>query len=984
MSQPRTSIIFFLPVLCMLLAAQCNPMDFFKSSQKRKTKDSLSISVKEILPEELKIKPIREPASQQKPDIYTTETRSLLPTTMVVHQTEKPPAKMKLFRNRKGNPIFIKLKNSFRSKNKKIKGKKNIEKICKDELKELKGIIPIEHPDQELEIVQTDEDVEDNVHVKLVQSYQGIPVYGSHTTMHLSPEGQMIFNGRYSTTPRDVDLSPKLSKTDVISLCTDSTRRRRLRQKDFKLLTESEKEFLNWDGPEAKLIIYPDDSYVENFRLAYRVELYANFATRYDYIVDAHSGEIIRALETSCDLGPSTIRPVDLNGNRVPITTFDRGRDYLMVDITKKMFRGNPQSPARNTGIIQTATVDAQGNFQDLTSSNNNWNAIAVSAHYNASMAYDYFQNTFGWNSIDGKGMDILSVVNYDFENAYWNGRAILYGNGGDNFKPLAGSLDVGGHEMAHGVIQATADLEYNGESGALNESFADIFGAMIDRDDWQIGEEIVNPNVFTGGALRNMANPANGCRENSICHQPDHYKDRYVGSFDNGGVHINSGINNKAFVLVANATGKSNAEQIYFRALRFYLTETAQFLDMRLAAVQAAIDLFGDNSAQERAIHAAYDAVGVFDPDTPVPPTNPDPTPDPTPKPDPKDPVEPDTIPPPPTIVGTEFILSTDMNGTDPNTIYVNDPPNQKFLKALSQSGHQSRVSITADGKSGYFAGNDKHIHRIVTDPSQNPNEEILSTEPMWRNVAVSRDGRLLAALSTNYVPEIIVFNLITGDGRRFDLVNPPASDGRRSGAIKYAEGIQWDHKGEYILFDALNEIRLPDNSREQYYDMALLRAWDPFEDSFGDGLTQRIFSRLPKGVNIGNASFAHQSPAIVTFDLVDVKSRRRDDDEYYIMAANIETGVMDTIYRNFVVSDPYFSVNDDKIIFNTENSNSLPIIATIDLKPNKISSVPRSTKPLIGAAKWPVWYIVGEPSPQASTDATSSFIVQQSPPLP
>ena len=93
-------------------------------------------------------------------------------------------------------------------------------------------------------------------------------------------------------------------------------------------------------------------------------------------------------------------------------------------------------------------------------------------------------------------------------DNAFWNGEFMGYGNGNQGFKPLAGALDVAGHEMTHGVIENTARLEYRNQSGALNESFADIFATLIDRDDWTLGEDVVKSNVFPSGALRSLENP--------------------------------------------------------------------------------------------------------------------------------------------------------------------------------------------------------------------------------------------------------------------------------------------------------------------------------------------------------------------------------------------------------------------------------------------------------------------------------------------
>jgi bacillolysin len=129
--------------------------------------------------------------------------------------------------------------------------------------------------------------------------------------------------------------------------------------------------------------------------------------------------------------------------------------------------------------------------------------------------------------------------------NAFWNGQAMFYGNGDGAFQPLARGLDVAGHEMTHGVVQSTANLDYEGESGALNESFADVFGSMIDRDDWKIGEDVVKTSAFPSGALRSLEDPHNGASTNNFNAgwQPRHYDERYKGTEDNGGVHINSGI---------------------------------------------------------------------------------------------------------------------------------------------------------------------------------------------------------------------------------------------------------------------------------------------------------------------------------------------------------------------------------------------------------------------------------------------------------
>jgi bacillolysin len=220
---------------------------------------------------------------------------------------------------------------------------------------------------------------------------------------------------------------------------------------------------------------------------------------------------------------------------------------------------------------FNTSPSKSNFRFDHILSANNTWpNKTAVSAHYNSGKSFEYFRTVHNRKSINGTGGNIVSLINVadddgsSLGNAFWNGAAMFYGNGDSAFRELARGLDVAGHEMSHGVIQSTANLEYQGESGALNESFADIFGAMIDRDDWLIGEDVVRTNAFPSGALRSLENPHNGAATNDFNRgwQPKHYNERFTGTADNGGVHINSGIPNHAFFRFATAVGKDKLKK--------------------------------------------------------------------------------------------------------------------------------------------------------------------------------------------------------------------------------------------------------------------------------------------------------------------------------------------------------------------------------------------------------------------------------------
>ncbi|MCS6889657.1 MAG: M4 family metallopeptidase, partial [Chloroflexus sp.] len=224
-----------------------------------------------------------------------------------------------------------------------------------------------------------------------------------------------------------------------------------------------------------------------------------------------------------------------------------------------------------------------------------------VAAFTNTGLTYNYFFNTFGRDSFDNAGATMIAVVRYGTAaNAFWNGSLTAFG-------PGFATRDVVAHEWAHAVTQYTANLIYNGQSGALNESFSDVFGAMVDRDDWLMGEDTPI------GAIRSLANPP-------AYDQPDRVSNYVCTTSDNGGVHINSGIPNKAAYLMAEggtfngrtvpAIGRDATERIFYRALTAYLTSSATFVDMYNALLAAAGALYGTSSSQYQATLTAAQAV--------------------------------------------------------------------------------------------------------------------------------------------------------------------------------------------------------------------------------------------------------------------------------------------------------------------------------------------------------------------------------------
>ena len=280
-------------------------------------------------------------------------------------------------------------------------------------------------------------------------------------------------------------------------------------------------------------------------------------------------------------------------------------------------------------------TTSTETNYKDT---NNVWGnnaessneTVAADAHYGQSMTWDYYKNIHGRNGIANDGRGFRSRVHYsnNYDNAFWNGSSMTYGDG-SFFNPLV-SMDVAGHEMTHGVTDYTAGLIYSGESGGLNEGTSDIFGSMVefyannanDVGDYLIGEEISPPGQW----LRNMVNPSTDGGSSDCWYSG-------VGNLD---VHYSSGVTNHFFYLLAEGTtngspsktciagnqrvatgngsvtgiSRAKAEKIWYRALDLYMTASETFAKARLDTIKASDDLYGVGSAESNAVAAAWTAV--------------------------------------------------------------------------------------------------------------------------------------------------------------------------------------------------------------------------------------------------------------------------------------------------------------------------------------------------------------------------------------
>lgn len=446
-------------------------------------------------------------------------------------------------------------------------------------------------------ITSTNVDSDGIEHLRIQQFVNGIPVYGGDQTFHLDKSGQITsFFGAVLPSEQHTSIQAQSGKgviapEEAIAIA-EKEAAARIGELGNRELT-----------PYAELYVYPEE---KSARLVYQTEVNVlePQPLRTRYLIDALDGSIVFQYELITDV---TGRGTGVLGDTKTLETTQSGSTYQLRDST----RGN--------GIV-TYTANNRTSLPGtlLTDSDNVWTDRAgVDAHAHAAQVYDYYKSKFNRNSLNGSGLQIRSTVHYssNYNNAFWNGAQIVFGDGdGSVFTSLSGDLDIVGHELTHGVIEYTSNLQYYNQSGALNESYADVLGNTIQGKNWLLGDDVYTPRT-AGDALRSLANP-------TLYGQPDHYRDRYTGSSDNGGVHINSGITNKAFYLLAQGgthngvtvtgIGRDAAAKIFYTTMANYLTSTSNFATAKAASIQATKDLYGTSSSYVTSVTNAFNAVGI------------------------------------------------------------------------------------------------------------------------------------------------------------------------------------------------------------------------------------------------------------------------------------------------------------------------------------------------------------------------------------
>ncbi|MFF9839135.1 M4 family metallopeptidase [Streptomyces sp. NPDC013740] len=476
-------------------------------------------------------------------------------------------------------------------------------------------------------------------HVRYDRTYKNLPVIGGDLVVHLTEDGTI--NGSdlaHQGAIRVAGTTPKLTAAGASAAAVRHARHVRNAKAGSK---------------DSTLVVYAVGKIpVLAYRATVTGEGEAGPASRQAVIVDATSGVPLDQYELHQSI---TGTGNGVTAGQVSIETTQSGSGYTLTDaahggtIVYDSYN-SPQSNPRQNARAFSKTTNSWGNG---TSSSRE--SAAVDASYGLAKTWDYYKNSFNRSGIrnDGRGAPAYVHVDTGLLNAFYDDNCfcMYFGDGSSqNGNTPVTALDVAGHEMSHGVTAATANLNYSGESGGLNEATSDIFGTMVefsagnagDPGDYYIGEKL----NMSGGYMRRMDSPAVDGRSLSCWNSS-------AGSVD---VHLSSGIGNHFFYLAAEGTGaktiggrshngttcnndtfagigRDKAAAVWYRALSTYMTSTTNYAGARTATLQAAADLYGTNSQERYLVSKAWAAVSVGtalpDPGTPTPsPSTPTPSP--------------------------------------------------------------------------------------------------------------------------------------------------------------------------------------------------------------------------------------------------------------------------------------------------------------------------------------------------------------------
>ena len=805
-------------------------------------------------------------------------------------------------------------------------------------LQENASFLYLQNPRSELVLTDMRTDELGHSHLRFQQHYQNIPVWGAELYLHYGADGELsVMNGRRQPTPEGMAPEFNLSREQAIA--------RAAAHLAFDAAGAS-----IW---EAERVIFIDDR--GKAKAVWHIQLGAAMFEDWRVFIDARDGKVLQAYDNRQTGTPAKGSGIDLSGQSRALDIYKIGGDYYLLNAAKSMFNGaalDKISDMQGIIAIGDARNVAPDQFNTLyyvkSTATNAWPANAVSLSWVFSQTYDYFKNVHGLTSLDNGRHNVIGIVNMgkQYNNAFWHGgiKMFCFGNGdGQALKDLASSLDIIAHEYGHGVTQYGSALEYQFQSGALNEAFSDFTGVMVEfyadpaNADWLIAEDCM-PAFSAYNCMRDLTNPGSSRAMERSPAKMSEYANLTIDQ-DNGGVHVNSTIPGHAFYVLSTLMPREKMEKIIYRAYRQYLTRRSQFIDLRLAAVQAAKDLYpSDNSAA--LVGQAFDRVEIFDgtetkPDTPLPP-----------------------------VEGEDYVLALFHPSGELFQIKSAVPYQDGNAKSFGVYS-VSKPSVTEDGSIIVYVDGNGNINLFDAVEKQN---YVLTDNGYFANVAISPRADYIA-----YTPKydvlpstIFIYNLNTGESVSRTLTIPTTTQGAEILA-DYADVLDWTTEGGWLIFDCAFSI----NDQNGKVD-----TWGIYLTNAAEDAIVPIFQPDARFA-VGNPSFSGTRDNVIAFDVLDY-SNNRSKPEYYLYAYDLFSGKLGLIHKNLLTfGHPSFSPDDSRVVFQDQSNEGTPYLLQVTMGEDGLNAHPGTLKTWVNPVKFPVWYAVGSRPAEMQTLFEENFEV-------
>lgn len=763
------------------------------------------------------------------------------------------------------------------------------ELMAKRFLQTNRDVLLLNQPDDELRLNHRETDKLGRTVLRFSQFYRGLEVWPGEIGVHSDAAGAIdLVHTTTVPTPEDIAVTPRVT-------AEQATQRAR----------SSVPGGMTGNTTHPKLLIYaPLD---QAAKLAWKLELSFGLDQHWQVVVDAQTGNNLKAVNM-CMCANVAGSGVDLLGVTRPLNVDQQGSLFYMRNLSKPMFNaatGNGTIQvvdARNATKAQVFVENRLTNrFHNISSNPNSWtNADAVSAAYNFSEVHDYYSQLHSRSSYDGEGSSIVVTVRIgSVANAFWHPSAKQMFIGSLN--RYAVSLDVAGHELTHGLASSIGSkgiLEYNNQSGALNESFADIFGEMVEArtrgglTDWLHGSGLTSTNrsLSNPSSLTFPPNQPYPSRMSQLIPPSDPRLDNFQNK-DHGGVHINSSIINHAYYLIASglsdSIGISDAERTFYRCLTTKLLPQSQFIDARLGAIASAEELFGSGSQQVLKVAEGFDAIELFGAPVNVPqsPTN------------------------IPAVAGPESTLWLYYDTS------IFDYSLARYEAAAGDAANGVRIATSAKVARPSVTGAGSVV-AFVTAGHSLALQDIVNGTPSYfapgqvQSMAFSPLGNYAAfVLRSNGLPtsQLVVLDLVNSLSATVNL-KTPVFDGDPVSNISYAGSMSFSPDGKLLVFGALSETTDPDGTA--------FAAWSIYTLELS---SLEIHTLIPPiaGLDTGNPFFSRTSSRFVVFDAL-------YQGDSYVHVADLATG------SNGIVGiavgrpgRPSFTGDDSAILYaDTDNS--------------------------------------------------------------